>query len=455
MVSYSLPRLFRSRVATSVVFVLLGVLQGTLAARMPAIKDGADLSNGTLGLALLGMPLGSLAAIQVTGRLIARWGSSPVTFAGLLVLCVATAGPSFATGFATLLPALILFGIGLGLTDTAMNAQAVTVERGYGRPIMSSFHGYASLGALAGAVGGAVGAHLGVSIQVYFPAVAAVAVVVGIIVHHWLLPPEADAHPVDDRYAGSHRTPWTRTLVLLATIAFLAMLAELAVADWSAVYLRDSLGSSASVAAFGYACFSLTMVVTRFLADRITASLGYDSMLRWGGLAAGTALAIGLATNTVIGAVMGWSIVGIGMAAIVPIVFTLTGNLPGVPTGAALSKVVGIGYLGSMIGPPLIGLTAEATTLKDSPVPRGCRIPHHRDHRPPSSSHQNRPPPAPSLTAPVTRSGPDPAPSRYWRSWPPAPHSLVTYSSITGADSGPCGSRAEMAAKGCRLSGGM
>ncbi len=151
MVSYSLPRLFLLRVATLVRIRLLGVLQGMLAARMPAIKDGADLPNGTLGLALLGMPLGSLAAIQVTGRLIARWGSSPVTFAGLLVLCVATAGPSFATGFATLLPALILFGIGLGLTDTAMNAQAVTVERGYGRPIMSSFHGYASLVALAGA----------------------------------------------------------------------------------------------------------------------------------------------------------------------------------------------------------------------------------------------------------------------------------------------------------------
>jgi hypothetical protein len=234
-----------------------------------------------------------------------------------------------------------------------------------------------------------------------------------------LLPAEADAHPVDDGYAGSHRTPWTRTLVLLATIAFLAMLAELAVADWSAVYLRDSLGSSASVAAFGYACFSLTMVVTRFLADRITASLGYASMLRWGGLAAGTALAIGLATNTVIGAVMGWSIVGIGMAAIVPIVFTLTGNLPGVPTGAALSKVVGSATRG-MIGRP-DRPDRRGNHPQDSPVRRGCAS------SPSGSSARaarTRPPTARSWPQAPLISGPDHAPSPYWRSWPPAPHSL-------------------------------
>lgn len=179
----------------------------------------------------------------------------------------------------------------------------------------------------------------------------------------WLLPAAADAHSQEDREAGSHRAPWSRSLALLAGVAFLALLAELAVADWSAVYLRDNLGSTASVAAYGYACFSLTMVASRFLADRITARLGYLRMLRWGGLA-GTALAIGLLTNTVAGSVIGWGVVGIGMAAVVPIVFTMSGNLPGVPTGAALSKVAGVGYLGSMIGPPLIGVTAEATSLK-------------------------------------------------------------------------------------------
>ncbi|MFL6048079.1 MAG: hypothetical protein ACJ72M_23575 [Propionibacteriaceae bacterium] len=127
-------------------------------------------------------------------------------------------------------------------------------------------------------------------------------------------------------------------LALHAGVAFLALLAELAVAEWGAVYLRDNLGSTASVAAYGYACFSLTVVASRFLADRITARLGYLRMLRWGGLAAGTALAIGLLTNTVAGSVIGWGVAGIGMAAVVPIVFTMSGNLPGVPTGAALSK---------------------------------------------------------------------------------------------------------------------
>ena len=191
-----------------------------------------------------------------------------------------------------------------------MNAQAVTVERGYGRPIMSSFHGYASLGALAGALGGAVGAHLGVSIQVYFPAVAAVAVVVGIIVRRWLLPPEADAHPVDDRYAGSHCTPWTRTRVLLATHRVLgATLAELAVADWSAVYLRaQPLVPAPASPPSDTRCFSLTMVVTRFLADRITGIAWLCQHASLGRTGRGHRLVIRAWPPTPSsGAVMGWS----------------------------------------------------------------------------------------------------------------------------------------------------
>lgn len=177
--------------------------------------------------------------------------------------------------------------------------------------------------------------------------------------------------------------------MLLATIAFVAMLAELAVADWIAVYLRDSLGSSASVAAFGYACFSLTMVITRFLADRITASAGCANMLRWGGLAAGTALAIGLASNTVVGTVLGWSMVGIAMAAIVPIVFTVTGNLPGCchRCRPEQSRRRRLPRQHDRSAPDRFD--RRGNHPQNSPVSRGCRIPHHRDHRPPRSSPQD------------------------------------------------------------------
>jgi MFS family permease len=361
---YSADRLARSRVATAVIFVLLGLAVGVLAARMPAIKSHAGLSNGMLGLALLGMPIGSIASIQVTGRSIARWGSSPLTSLGVVVMCVAVVAPPFATGFPTLLMSLMLFGIGVGFTDTAMNAHAVTVEQGYRRPIMSSFHGFASLGQLVGAVGGALTAHLGISPKIYFVTAGVAALVVGLVVRTWLLPGAADTHNPHEHESGDHRAPWSRTLVLLAAVAFLSLLAELAVADWSAVYLRDNLATAASVATYGYALFALAMVCTRFFADRVIARLGPARVLGFGGLAAGLALAVGLVTDDVVGVVIAWGVVGIGMAGVVPIVFTTTGNLRGVPAGGALSKVVGVGHTGSLIGPPLIGLTAEATTLK-------------------------------------------------------------------------------------------
>lgn len=240
----------------------------------------------------------------------------------------------------------------------------MTVEQGYRRPIMSSFHGFASLGQLVGAIGGAVTAHLGISPKIYFVTAGVAALVVGLVVRSRLLPGAADTHHPDESESGDHRAPWSRTLVLLAAVAFLSLLAELAVADWSAVYLRDNLSTAASVATYGYALFSLAMVCTRFFADRVIAQLGPARVLGVGGVAAGLALVGGLVTNSVVAVVIAWGVVGIGMAGVVPIVFTTTGNLRGVPAGGALSKVVGVGYTGSLLGPPLIGLTAEATTLK-------------------------------------------------------------------------------------------
>jgi MFS family permease len=363
--TYSTRLLLRSRCGTAVVFVLLGVMQGTLASRMPALKDSSGLTDGLLGLALLGIPIGSILAVQVTGRWIARRGSSPVTNVSVVVMCTTMVLPAFAPGFVTLLIALILVGIGIGLTDTAMNAHAVTVEKGFRRPIMSSFHGFASLGALLGALCGLIAAHAQVGPQWHFAIIGAVTLGIGLGIRTTLLPGAADAHPVDETTPPrSHRTPWTGTLVLLAGIALLAWMTEHAIADWSAVYFRDHLQASGSVATYGYAAFALFMVITRFLADRATATLGPRLVLRLGGLTAGLGLAAGLASDSVIGSTIGCALVGVGMAGIVPIVFTAAGNQPGTTAASAVSKVAGVAFTGSLIGPPLIGLIAELTSLR-------------------------------------------------------------------------------------------
>ncbi len=377
-------RLRTARWGTAAVFVLLGVVQGSLASRMPALKAHAGLSDGLLGLALLGIPVGSILAVQVTGRWIARRGSSPVVVAGGALMCVALVTPAYATGFVTLLGALVLVGVGIGLTDTAMNVHAVLVEKGYARPIMSSFHGFASLGNLVGAVLGAGAARLAMDPRMQFPLVAAAGLGAGVVAGRALLPGSvdavstrvaaaADAQPsagaVPDLEPGRavdtpRGAPWSAALALLAAVALLAWVSEHAISDWSAVYLRDQLSASGATATYGYALFALCMVLTRFVSDRVTAALGPRRVLRWGGLTAGLGLAAGLSSGTVAGSIVGFGLVGIGMAGVVPIVFTATGTLPGVSPGHAVSKVAGVAFTGSLIGPPLIGLTAALTSLR-------------------------------------------------------------------------------------------
>ena len=157
---------------------------------------------------------------------------------------------------------------------------------------------------------------------------------------------------------------WSGTLVLLAVVALLAWMREHAVADWSAVYLRDRLGASASLATFGYALFAAAMVATRFLSDRVVARFGPRRVLRWGGLLAGVGLTVGLATGTVAGGVVGFGLVGIGMAGVVPVVFTAAGNQPGITAGHAGQRVAGVAFTGSLVGPPLIGLVADVASLR-------------------------------------------------------------------------------------------
>jgi fucose permease len=364
--TYPSHRLSRSRWGTAVVFALLGVVQGTLASRIPALKTHAGLTDSLLGLALLGIPLGSILAVQVTGRWIGRRGSSPVTNVGVIIMCAAVVPPAFAPGFVTLLVALVMVGIGIGLTDTAMNAHAVTVEKGYERPIMSSFHGFVSLGNLVGALAGLVAARAGVPPQIQFPVVGVAALVAGLLTRTALLPGSADAHLADPSSPSSSgpQARWSGTLVLLAGIALLSWMTEHAIGDWSAVYFRDHLKASGSVATYGYASFATCMVITRFLADWLTARLGARWVLRLGGLVAGIGLAAGLVSDSLVGATIGCGLIGIGMAGIVPIVFTAAGNLPGVPSGSAVSKVAGVAFTGSLIGPPLIGLTADLTSLR-------------------------------------------------------------------------------------------
>jgi MFS family permease len=355
----SVPHALRqARLAVAVAFFAHGVGFANWAARIPAVKDHVGLSTGELGVALLGPAMGGVAAMPLAGVLLARFGSRVMTRASLALFCVTLPLPALAPSLPALLGALILVGVGGGSLDVSMNAQAVAVERRYGRPLLAGFHGLWSLGTLAGALTGglAAGAHL--EPRVHLAIAGAVLLVAGMRATRRLLPSGAD------REASGPTFAWpSRALVLLGAIAFCGLLAEGAAYDWSTVYLRDNLGSSEGLAVSAYAAFTFTMTGGRLVGDWLRLRFGSRGLLGAAALVAAAGLGAGLALQETVPAVIGFGLFGAGLSCMVPIVFSAAGSASGLASGPAIAAVATVGYLGFLAGPPLIGALGEATTL--------------------------------------------------------------------------------------------
>jgi predicted MFS family arabinose efflux permease len=317
-----------ARLATIGVFLVAGLSFGSWVARIPEVQDALGLDDAQLGLTLLGTAIGSIAAMTGSGVLIARFGSRAVTTAAALGVCVTLPLLPLAPSMPLLFAALLLFGAAYGTMDVAMNAQAVLVEERYGRPIMSSFHGVFSLGGLLGAASAGLVVGAGVAPVPHLLAVG-LALALLVAASAWRLIPAASERRDD---GPSFALP-TGPLLGLGAIGFGALLAEGAIADWGAVYLRDVAGAGAAVAATGYTAFSLTMMVGRFLGDALTERLGPVPMVRGGGLLVAAGLAFALLLGNAPAALVGFALVGAGLAATFPIVLSAAGRVPGVPAG--------------------------------------------------------------------------------------------------------------------------
>lgn len=356
----------RAHAATALVFFVHGVVIATWVPRIPAIKERLGLTPGSLGVALLGLAVGALLAMQLVGPLLGRFGSRPVTRVAVLANALGLVAPALAWNLASLLVALGLFGISIGLVDTAMNAHGVVVERLRGRPIMAGLHGLWSIGGLAGSVAAGFAARAGWAPLPHFAAAAAVLFVVAAAGTSGLLPAAADRLAAPDPAGGTPKrgaaVRWGRAVLLLGLVGFCSFVGEGTAADWSALYLRD-LGASPGAAAAGFAAFSLAMATSRLLGDRLTGRVGPVRLVRAGGLVAAGGLALAVASGRELPAVAGFGLVGIGLAAVVPIAFSAAGNLGG-PGGVGIARVASISYLGTLAGPPAIGFAAELLGLR-------------------------------------------------------------------------------------------
>ena len=348
-----------ARRAVMATFFINGMALGNWFPRIPAVQEDLGLSEGELGLALLGPAVGAVATMPTIGWLIARFGSRPVTRASALTLCAALPLPALAPNLALLALALVVVGVGNGVLDVAMNTQAVAVERRYRRPIMTTFHGLFSVGSLTGGALAGVVAWRGIDVTPHLLGVAAVLVPAAIVASRWLLPADIDAGQSGPKFVRP-----SRTLAGLGIVAFGVLLGEGAMGDWGAVYLKDSLDTSEGLAAAGFVLFSLTMAAGRLLGDRLTLRLGPVTMVRAGGTLAAVGLGLGLLVNHPIAALIGFACVGAGLSSLFPITLSAAGRIPGVPPGPALAAVSMMGYTAFLAGPPVIGFIAEVTGLR-------------------------------------------------------------------------------------------
>lgn len=358
-----------SRVAVATLFFVNGALIGTWVSRIPTIKAGLRLNDGIFGLALLAMAGGALLAMPLAGGLSARFGSHRITQALALAFAVLLPTLALAPNLSLLVPALFVAGVGHGGLDIGMNAQSVAVQKRYSTSIMSSLHGLFSTGGLAGAALGGFLASQGLTPLAHFLLASLALGGLSLLTFPHLLDDRRD-HLGPEEADGEASHPWfvrpTRALAILGLLSFCAMVGEGAMADWSGIYLRRVLGTSEGMAAAGYASFSVTMSLVRFSGDFLSTRLGAATLVRLGGSLAAGGFALALCVPHPAAAFVGFGGVGAGLATVVPMAFAATGRTPGMAAGMALASVTTLGYLGFLLGPPVLGFAAEGLGLRNA-----------------------------------------------------------------------------------------
>lgn len=357
-----LPDVARARVAVALLFLANGMGFASWVSRIPAVRAPLGLSEGELGSALLGMAIGALFAFGPTGHGVQRWGARRVTLGVSLAYGALLVLPTLAPNGWLLGLALALFGAANGAMDVAMNALAVEVEQRVGRPIMSSLHGLWSAGGLAGALLGGLLAHREVAPSWHLAGVGLAAVGAVLLARGWLVGHVGEVHAAEEEAPR-----WARpeaALAGLGAIIFAAFLIEGAMADWSAVYLNGALGTTQAEAALGYSVFAMAMMGMRFAGDRLVLQWGAVPMLRMLNALAVVVLVVALVSGSLAVTLPAFALTGMAIGTVAPLVFSAAAQRSRRGAGQGIAAMATLGYGGFLIGPPVIGWLAQATSLQ-------------------------------------------------------------------------------------------
>ena len=349
----------RYRIATSVFFFIAGLTFSTWASRIPAIQSKLHLSDGGLGGVLFALPAGLMLSLPLSGWLVSRYGSRPMMIAGALFYPAILLLLASSASVPQLTISLFAFGVMGNLINIAMNTQAVGVEKLYGRSVMASFHGLWSLAGFSGALIGTFFVSQAIAPITHFSIVAALAVILVILFFKSSLPHDSGTSGPQKLFVKPDQK-----ILLLGLIAFCTLLCEGAMADWSGVYFKKIVEAPASMITLGYVAFTAMMAVGRFLGDWLVTRFGVRNMLQ----ISGTMITVGLLISVLFPylgtATAGFLLVGFGVSSVVPIVYGLAGKSKTMAPGTALAAVSTIGFLGFLVGPPVIGFIAQAVSLR-------------------------------------------------------------------------------------------
>ncbi|MFT3717162.1 MFS transporter [Pseudorhodoferax sp.] len=350
----------RAHWAARFLFFCAGFLFATWGVHIPTVKAVYGLGVGAIGGLVLAAGIGSVAGLTQAGWLIARHGARRVAWWGGMLSAVAIALLLQMPHPVALWALLALYGAASGLLDVAMNADASELERAAGRPLMSAFHGMFSLGGMAGAALGAALLQAAVAPRLHLWAVAlGSAALLAWSVRQMLPAPPAGPH---EAVHGRFALPRGQ-LALVGLLAALGFVVEGAMYDWSVLFLQAERGAPQQRAAMAYASFSAAMAATRFLGDRLRVRWSAVGLLRASALLAGAALALVLLSDSVALALLGFALVGVGLANVVPVLFSAAARVPGVAPAQGISAVAAVGYCGFMVGPSIIGFVAHGSSL--------------------------------------------------------------------------------------------
>ncbi|SFE11481.1 MFS transporter [Spirosoma endophyticum] len=353
----------RQALAIGLVFASDSILFGSWVAHIPHVKENLHLSDAELGLTLFALPIGLLIMNPLTGWIIAKLGEARTCFWAAIGLAIAICIPINAPNTGILAFGLFLVGLASALINVAMNTTATNVERTQGIVIMSSCHGMWSVGGLLGSgIAGAVIA-LHVAPPVHMAIMTGLVLLITFLLQPILSTVPSSSRTESGEKAGSSFVRPNLDLLLMIFIGLAVAMGEGAAFDWSAVYLRETLGASSQIAALGFGAFSLTMTGFRFLGDAIIPKIGPKRWLQFGGLLAAAGLFFAIAFPYPSTALLGFALLGAGCSLGAPILYAASMRVPGIPPAAGLATFATFSFIGFLAGPPVIGFVAEAFGL--------------------------------------------------------------------------------------------